>query len=531
MNETVLLRALLPLVVATAVFGCATTETPSPTATTTTTTAAPAPRAPFSLRVLLTSDEHGWLMPYKDKKASVFRGGVHGLAATIAAEGYRADAPSWLMLSSGDMWTGPYETTVLEGAPMTATMNHLGYDGAAVGNHEFDFGQHVLAERAREARFPFLAANLVESATQQPPSWAKPWVMIEQPVDDGGTARVAVIGLACVDSPVTADVRNMTGLDFLPYEPALTTWLPIVAAEHPDAIVVVAHDSITQIRPVLPLLRAYGVGLVAAGHEHRAGIVVDDNGTADKADDIVVCNPGPYLRSFCRVDVAYAGGHVADHAEKLVDVAFALDAPAAPTDAALATIVGDAEARATQIGGEVLVDSTQKLTRGRDGLLGQVVVDAWLHALPFAQVAITNAGGLRQDIEAGPLRIRDIVSALPFNNTLLVVDMKGRELKRALENPETVVGGARYHFVEAPDGTRTVTAATYADGRSIGDDDDVKVVINDFMFRGGDRYTFADSDPEETAIDWREPVFRFLRTEKQHGRTLNHAAEARAVRD
>ena len=498
------------------------------TATTTTTTA---PHAPFSVRVLLTSDEHGWLLPWKDKKAAVSRGGIHAIAGAMRAEGYSADAPSWLLLSSGDMWTGPYETTVLEGAPMTASMSHLGYNGAAVGNHEFDFGQHVVAERARTATFPFLAANLVESATNTAPAWAKPYVIVEQLVDDGSTVRIAIVGLACVQSPVTADVRNMVGLAFQPYDEALRRWLPEIKQQQPDAIVVVAHDSISSVRPVLPLLRKYGVGVVAAGHEHKSGIFVDDNGTAAANDDIVVCNPGPYLRSFCRVDLGYAGGAVVSHAEKVLEVSHPLDAPAPPFDATLAAIVQGAEASATRIGGEVLIESKQRLGRGKEGSLGQLVVDAWLRALPYAQVAVTNAGGLRQDIDVGPLRIRDIVSALPFNNYLLVVDMKGKELKTILANPESVVGGVSYRFTEAVDGTRTVTAVTLPSGKPVGDDDQLKVVINDFMFRGGDHYAFSDVEPEETAVDWREPVFRALRAEAAHGLALDRAPAVRAIRD
>jgi 5'-nucleotidase/UDP-sugar diphosphatase len=513
-----------------AALACSTAPVSAP-AETTTPPASPAARAPFSLRVLLTSDEHGWLLPHTDKKAGIQRGGIHAIAGAFRSEGYSADAPSWLLLSSGDMWTGPYETTVLEGAPMTASMSHLGYNGAAVGNHEFDFGQRVVIERARAATFPFLAANLTETATGAVPAWARPYVMVEQPVDDGGTARVAIIGLACVESPVTADVRNMVGLDFGDYQPALERVLPQVEAEHPDAIVVVAHDSITKIRPVLPLLRAHKVAVVAAGHEHKSNIFVDDNGTATASDDIVVCNPGPYLRSFCRVDVDYENGQATAHREKLMLVEHAVDAPAPPFDEALTKIVSDAEASASRIGGEVLIDNEQKLTRGKDGSLGQVVVDAWLDALPYAQVALTNAGGIRQDIDAGPLRIRDIVSALPFNNYLLVVDMTGKELRSVLANPESIAAGVTWHYTTAADGTRVVGAVTTTAGKVINDDDSFKVIINDFMFRGGDRYHFVDVEPEETAVDWREPVFRYLRNEHAHGRALSRAPAARSTED
>jgi 5'-nucleotidase/UDP-sugar diphosphatase len=485
----------------------------------------------IDVKILLSSDEHGWLSPWKDRSAGVLRGGVHAVAGALAAEGYAADAPGWLLLSAGDMWTGPYETTVLEGAPMVAVMNELGYDAAAIGNHEFDFGQAVLAQRRRESRFPFLGANLLETATGGPPPWAEPWTVVDVRQEDGTTARVGVLGLACEESPFTADIRNMAGLQFGPYDHALERALPQLQAQQPDVIVVLIHDSIARVQPLIPRLRALGVNLVAAGHEHRPGVLVDDNHTVDASDDVIICNAGPYMRTMCRVDLAYVGGMLRAHAEKRIDVVAPLDAPAPATNPALAATLQQAEASAAHIGGEILVESTRRLERGRDGALGQLVVDSWLEGLPYAHAAITNAGGLRQDVEAGPLRLRDIVSALPFNNYLLVVDMTGAELREVIGNPESIVGGVTYTWHDEPQGARIVNAVFDREGKPIPDDARLKVVVNDFMYRGGDRYRFVDREPEETAVDWREPIYRSLRARKARGEQLTPSTTPRGRRE
>jgi 5'-nucleotidase/UDP-sugar diphosphatase len=493
--------------------------------------AAPAKALPSgTLRLIFTADEHGWLLPHKDKGAGKLRGGVLGAAAAMKAEGYAKGAENWLLLSAGDMWTGPYESTALEGAPMAAAMKQMGYRAAAVGNHEFDFGTRVIGERLKGAGFPFLAANIIDVTHERQPSWAKPYAVVDVPFE-GGTLKVGVFGLGCFSSPTTADVRHMVGLRFDPYRQAVARYLPELMKESPDVVVVVAHDAIAEIEPVADLLRTHGVAVVANGHEHRAGIVVDDNGNADVSDDIVFCNGGPYLRSFCRIDLTLGAGKVVGHQERIVTVERALDAADAvdvDADPALVAILKDAEESAARVGGEVLVDNKQKLTRGKDGSLGQVVVDAWLESLPFAQVALTNAGGLRQDIEAGPLRLRDVVSALPFNNYLLVVDMTGAELREQLAKVETIAGGVRYEFHEEPGGVRIVDRVFRVDGSAVADDQKLKVIINDFMYRGGDKYRFVDREPEETAVDWREPIFRYLRDLKSKGGVLDRAADARA---
>jgi len=509
--------------------------TPPTTATATApptlaTPATPAPAKNADLHILFTADEHGWILPFKDKSAGVWRGGVDAAAATMRAEGYAKGAPGWILLSAGDMWTGPYESTVLEGAPMAASMKHLGYSAAAVGNHEFDFGTRVLAERQRGSGFPFLAGNIVDAAKGTQPPWARPFTLVDVPVE-GGSLKVGVLGLGCVESPVTADVRHMVGLNFEGYRQSLAHWLPELEKEGPDVIVVLIHDAISVIEPLAPFLRAHKVVAVAAGHEHRAGIVVDDAGNDDASDDVVFCNGGPYLRSFCRIDLKLEQGKITRHTQKIVAVERALDAPAPVIDDELKAIIANAEESATRIGGEVLVENKQKLGRGRDGSLGQLVVDAWLESLPYAQVALTNAGGLRQDIEAGPLRLRDVVSALPFNNYLLVVDMTGAELREVLSNPESVVGGVKFAWREEHGGTRIVGRVVDSKGKVITDDAKLKVVINDFMYRGGDKYRFVDREPEETAVDWREPIFRFLRDMKTKGAVLDRSAEVRGARE
>ena len=470
--------------------------------------AAPAPTTTTTkraLHVLLTADEHGWLLPLKDDK------GAHGGAIALfdrltRVEGYAPGAVArkdgWVLMSAGDMWTGPYESVVLEGAPMVAAMSRMGYAAAAVGNHEFDFGVRTIAERAKTATFPFLAANLVESANGNVPAWAKPFTIV-----DVGGMKLGIVGLTNIDSKVTADPRHMTGLEFLPYASTLESWVPRARAAGAEEIVVLLHEALSSAPELMPVFRKLRVRAVAFGHHHVQGSAIDDNNTPDLDDDVVVCNSGAYMRSYCRIDLAFEGPRMTAHDVVIKPVETPVGEVVAG-DAQLTAIVSAAEQSANQIGGEVLVENTKLLKRGADGPLGQLVVDAWLAALPYAQVAITNAGGLRQDLPPGPVRVRDVVSVLPFNNYLLVVDLTGAQLKEVLLMPESVVSGVRYSTKAG-----AVAAVVDSQGNPIGDDAKLKVVINDFMYRGGDRYRFQswDTEPEETAIDWREPVLRMLR--------------------
>ena len=97
------------------------------------------------LTILHTNDEHGWMESYKGS------GGADGLQRLWSQrEGFGPDGP-FLVISSGDMWTGPAISTTLAGESMVDVMNALGYRAATLGNHDFDFGQDAIRQRRLEA--------------------------------------------------------------------------------------------------------------------------------------------------------------------------------------------------------------------------------------------------------------------------------------------------------------------------------------------------------------------------------------------
>ncbi len=468
---------------------CASPAKPPPPPTTT------APAATTAhLRFLATSDEHGWLFPLKDKTAGVRRGGVLEAAETFRSRGLGTD-DDVVLLSTGDMWTGPYESTLLQGAPMAEAMAKMGYGAAVVGNHDFDFGQDVLTTRAQASGFPFLSANVVSASTGAPTSFARPFTVLT-----AGGVKVGIVGLTTNDAPVTTDPKNLGGLRFLPHDEALKVAVPAARAAGAQIVVVIMHDGPESARAPTGTLRALGVGVVFYGHVHKSSSFIDDAGTETRADDIVFCNAGPYLRSYCEIDVQLKADRLDAYDLSIRPIARPIDAPV-PDDPTLASILARASAAADREGGEVLVQSDRDLDR-KGAELGQLVVRSWLKSFPEAQAAVTNKGGLRQDLPAGPVRVRDVVSVMPFGNTLVVVELSQQQLAEVLAMEETIATGIAPGAVPA--------GAT------------VKVVTSDFLYRGGDHYRFQtyDAEPEETGIDWREPVLKALRAQGAAGKKL-----------
>jgi 5'-nucleotidase len=472
------------------------------------------PQRADEIRLLLTSDEHGWLEPWKDRDAGKLRGGVQLLKAHLLRDGL--GGRNVAAISGGDNWTGPYTSTTLKGAPMVAAMNAIGYRASVLGNHEFDFGVRELARRSAEARFPILSANLYQEAARGLPRWIEAGALL-----DVGGRRVGVVGLSTRKTPETTDPRHVVGHTFGPYEDALRAVVPSLREQGAEEVIVVLHDGLSTGLPLAPVLRELKVAFVALGHQHDAVLHVDDGGTPEDADDITFCNPGGFTRSYCVVDLALRAGAPARVRAEIKEVSAPVDAPL-PSDPELTKILAAASAMADKLGDEKLADAPDGLTRER--ALGQFVVDSWLHRFPDVDVAISNRGGFRQDIAPGPLRVRDVISAMPFANYLVIVELTGAQLAEALASKESVFGGAR----AAPGATGNLLVLD-SKGKRIGSKRKVRVVINDFIYRGGDGFRFRewDEEPEETSVDWRDPVFQKLRELTAASETVKDRPDAR----
>jgi 2',3'-cyclic-nucleotide 2'-phosphodiesterase (5'-nucleotidase family) len=132
-----------------------------------------------------------------------------------------------------------------------------------------------------------------------------------------------------------------------------------------------------------------------------------------------------------------------------------------------------------------------------------LIPEAWLAGYP-ADVAVTNLGGIRANIPPGEITLGDIIGVMPFNNVLVEVSLTGQQLIRLLERSNLATGGV-YR-----DGVNWHLIAT---DEKIERDEIYAVLVNDFMYAGGDGYDFlAQYDPEgyNTAIDWRQPVIDWI---------------------
>jgi 5'-nucleotidase len=173
----------------------------------------------------------------------------------------------------------------------------------------------------------------------------------------------------------------------------------------------------------------------------------------------------------------------------------------------------------------VVVTSSLRRAYDEECALGNLVADVMRRAAVGSEVALMNGGGIRADFPAGPLTYGSVFEALPFDNRIATLRLRGAELRRVVEQNLArksggilSVSGVRVTSTCGPKGVHV--SLTRDDGRPVNDDDDLLIATNDFMATGGDG-AFDHVAPRDVVLQDGEPV-RELVVEalRQRGRAL-----------
>lgn len=242
----------------------------------------PAPRV--MLRILATSDLHLQIYPHDYRTDRPAPGTGLALAARLITR-LRAAAPNSLLFDNGDFLQGnPMGDFVAEtrglppgrSHPMIRAMNRLGYDGATLGNHEFNYGLDFLGRALRDACFPLVSANLFDPRSGAP--LFAPHAMIDRVVVDTAgrrwPLRVAVTGFL-PPQVVEWDHRHLGGRAVAAgITETARRIVPELRAAGADVVVALCHCGIDPGtegagNAALELARVAGVDAVVAGHSHQ----------------------------------------------------------------------------------------------------------------------------------------------------------------------------------------------------------------------------------------------------------------------
>lgn len=486
------------------------------------------------LTLLETTDFHGALESEStDRESKRPIGGAAYLTAVLDRE--KASNPDGtLLLDAGDIYQGTALSNLTEGRASIAYMNEAGFDAGAVGNHEFDFGLAVLAERIAQARFPLLCANVIERATGRPPSWAKPYTILER-----RGLRVLVIGLITPDTPNVTLPQNVTSLEFLAPATVANRWIGELVPKQADLAIIVCHDGGTQeddgpIEGEVAELakKIQGEAAILGGHTHR---ILD--GTVEGTPYVQAGSSGRWVG---RIDLTYdrSLARVTEARTSMLTVyADSAGAESVRPDATVLQLISDARAEVAPILDEQIGTAAVELPAEREECaMGNWVVDV-MRAAAGAEFALQNPGGVRASIDAGPIHYSDVYRVIPFDNTIVLARLSGREIKEYLEAIAERGGflhasGLRYTVDYArPVGDR-VQELRRSNGAPLDPGASFAVAINNFMAQGGDHLPVLLGQPNarETGILLREALADACRAAQRDGRSISAQIEGRVTR-
>jgi 2',3'-cyclic-nucleotide 2'-phosphodiesterase (5'-nucleotidase family) len=470
------------------------------------------------ISVVATTDLHGGVLRRGERGGLALLGGyVRNVRAARTRDG-----GGTLLVDSGDMFQGTLESNLNEGAAVVAAYNVLGYSGAAIGNHEFDFGpagpdetvrrpaedpRGALKARAAQARFPFLAANTLETATNQPAAWpnVKPSTMVTV-----RGVKVGLIGVTTIDTAAQTIAANLTGLMFTPLAPAISREAAALRSRGATIVIVLAHaggrctklddpedlsscDAMAEIVNVARQLPTGLVDIIAAGHTHQA--------MAQDVAGIAIVQAYANGRSFSRVDVTVARSSGAVVAKTIFPPRDLTPGsyehrPVAP-DAAATAAIAPAVRKALTIKNQPLGIAVETpLVRGNqqdETALADLITDGMLASAPAADAAIGNGGSLRADLPAGALTYGAMYEVYPFDNRLVMFSATGAQLMRVIAYnlqrtapPTELLPIAGFRVDATCEGAMLRVALTRPSGVPIRADDRLTVVTSDFIAGGGD---------------------------------------------
>lgn len=431
--------------------------------------------APAHVVIVHQNDFHGRLEPIDIEGNSV--GGLARIATLV--EEIRLQHPgSVLWLDGGDTWHGTPLANLFTGSPVVEAFNEAGLDGMVLGNHDFNFGQAVLADRIAEASFAVLSANTVRADDHVPPVLPSAFFSV-------GGLRVAVLGLTTPRTATSNHPGALAGLHFLDPVEVAAAAVPRLR-EEADLVILLTHLGYEVDLEIAA--RVPGIDVIVGGHTHTAlpeAVLVGDT---------LIVQAGEHGRYLGVLELTLDEGRVVAHNSRLIPVSEAvpphprvqavIESWAARIPELLEVEVGYTE---VDLGGEELE------TRRRETALSNLIADS-MRLETGADIAFVNGGAVRSFIPAGPIRMGHVLTVLPFGGPLVGFYLTGAEILDVLEHGVSryplqwggflQVSGVTFAFdPDRPAGERLV------DVRIGGEPVDLfrtyKVVVNDFLAAGG----------------------------------------------
>ncbi|QXX97696.1 bifunctional UDP-sugar hydrolase/5'-nucleotidase [Serratia marcescens] len=416
----------------------------------------------YAITILHTNDHHGhfWQNDHGEYGLGAQKTLVDGIRQEVAAQG-----GSLLLLSGGDINTGVPESDLQDAEPDFRGMNLVGYDAMAIGNHEFDNPLSVLRQQEKWATFPLLSANIYQKSTGQ--RLFKPYALF-----DKQGIKIAVIGLTTDDTAKIGNPEYFTDMEFrVPAQEAKQVVEQLRKDEKPDVIIAATHmghydngEHGSNAPGDVEMARSLPAGyldMIVGGHSQDPVCMAGDNrkqvdyvpGTPcspDRQNGTWIVQAHEWGKYVGRADFEFRNGELKLVHYQLIPVNLKKKVEKADgtservyytrqiaEDPAMMKLLTPFQDKGKEQLGVKIGSVNGKLEGDRSKVrfvqtnLARVMLAAQRERAD-ADFAVMSGGGVRDSIESGDITYKNVLKVQPFGNTLVHVDMKGREVEQYL---------------------------------------------------------------------------------------------------
>ncbi|MFC7371422.1 bifunctional 2',3'-cyclic-nucleotide 2'-phosphodiesterase/3'-nucleotidase [Fictibacillus iocasae] len=474
----------------------------------------------FTLNLMHTNDTHAQL----DKVAK----------RITAIKEVRADKPDALLVDAGDVFSGSLYFNEFKGQADLEFMNLAAYDVMTLGNHEFDLGgtpegHKALADFIKGAKFPIVSSNVDFSKDSQLSGLFKDGITSDAA---GGTVYNSIVknvngekvGFFGLTTAETASISTPGSVAFENYIAEADKAVDALEAQGVNKIVAVTHlgfDDTKEYDNDQELAKHVdGIDIIVGGHSHtqlNAPFVVAADEAGKAKEQTIIVQAFQYNEFLGTVDVEFdKNGVVKSYAGQLIKLADkADDAQAAEMLKKYSEKIAALKNTPTGAVAEKALLAPRTSEPGNTGIsirnsefeIGNLITDGMLEKAKTYNkdtvIALQNGGGIRASINAGEITLGEILTTLPFGNTLATMKLSGAEIKAALEHGVKIApaeNGAFLHVAgmkftydsKKPAGERVVSMdVKNADGTFTAIDPAKEYVVatNAFTAKGGDGFT------------------------------------------
>lgn len=416
----------------------------------------------------------------------------------------KAQGKNVLLLNAGDNFQGSLFYTTYKGTVEAEVLNAMKFDAMTVGNHEFDDSEDGLAGFLDKVQFPVVTANVVATAASKIGDRVKPSIVLEV-----GGQKIGIVGAVANDTAELATPGpNITIAEDVA---KISEQVQKLKQDGVDKIIALTH--VGYPRDLEFIAKIPDVDVVVGGHTHT--LLSNTDQKAEGPYPTLVDNPGGY-----KVPVVQAGQYskylgdlkvVFDDSGVvkeskgdpiLIDSSFKpdeatlkrIDELKAPIEALKSKVVGSSEGP---------IEGDRKVCRVKECSMGNLVADATLARVKDqgVTIAFANSGGLRSSIDAGDVSMGEVLTVLPFQNTVATFQLKGEDIRAALENGVSQiddgagrfmqVSGLKYSFDRSKPAGGRVVSVDVKEGDAFVPLDPAKTYIvaaNNYVRTGGDGF-------------------------------------------